>query len=456
MRFGPVDKGSAEVVGIDDGLVAAFSSRRAAIEAALAAHGGRSRRAAEVAALATRPGKGSGLDEGLVGTPLHERWRAQARALGWEPVLSADVLGTPRAVAFEPEALGALTAHLLGPEGLTERSSVFERRDVVRSVAQALPDGGRLRDIEQTADRLLAHEHAVALGALGPGGEELCTTAELLAIERDLLERARAAQPGAVAMVDRAVVEAVLDARPQLADEQRRLVARLTTSGLVLDAAVGKAGSGKTAALEAAVAVWQASGRRVLGAALAARAADGLEHTTRVPCDTLAGLEARFARGETVLARHDVLLVDEAGMVGTRALARLVRAVETAHAKLVLVGDHRQLPEIDAGGAFAAVVGRLGAFELRSNRRQEAQWERACLDELRSGEVAEALRVPRRARPAPPAPRRARGAPCLGGRLVQGPPVGGLCADAGGHPGGHRRAQRLGPQRVAGDRCARA
>jgi ATP-dependent exoDNAse (exonuclease V) alpha subunit len=194
-------------------------------------------------------------------------------------------------------------------------------------------------------------------------------------------------------MVDRAVVEAVLDARPQLAGDQRSLVARLTTSGLGLDAAVGKAGSGKTAALEAAVAVWQASGRRVLGAALAARAADGLEHTTGVPCDTLAGLEARFARGETVLARHDVLLVDEAGMVGTRALARLVRAVDTAHAKLVLVGDHRQLPEIDAGGAFAAVVGGIGAFELRSNRRQEAQWERACLDQLRSGEVAEALRV---------------------------------------------------------------
>ena len=78
-------------------------------------------------------------------------------------------------------------------------------------------------------------------------------------------------------------------------------------------------------------------------------------------------------------------------MVGTRALAELVRVVDRARGKLVLVGDPRQLPEIDAGGAFRGLATRLGALELTENRRQRHGWERSALEELRHGSVSIAL-----------------------------------------------------------------
>jgi len=91
--------------------------------------------------------------------------------------------------------------------------------------------------------------------------------------------------------------------------------------------------------------------------------------------------------GGAELAEGAVLIVDEAGMVGTRDLAALASATERSRAKLVLVGDDRQLPEIQAGGGFAALAQRLGAIELREVRRQGEQWDRAALAELRGGNV---------------------------------------------------------------------
>jgi ATP-dependent exoDNAse (exonuclease V) alpha subunit len=84
-------------------------------------------------------------------------------------------------------------------------------------------------------------------------------------------------------------------------------------------------------------------------------------------------------------------LVDEAAMVGTRALSKLWAAAERSGAKLVLVGDNRQVPEIEAGGAFGALAKALEAPELLQNRRQGEAWERAALAELRSGTPAKAV-----------------------------------------------------------------
>ena len=81
-----------------------------------------------------------------------------------------------------------------------------------------------------------------------------------------------------------------------------------------------------------------------------------------------------------------MLVVDEAAMVGTRKLARLLDHAETAGTKVVLVGDPCQLPEIEAGGTFAGLQDRLGASHLTDNRRQTDAWERATLAELRAGD----------------------------------------------------------------------
>jgi len=74
-------------------------------------------------------------------------------------------------------------------------------------------------------------------------------------------------------------------------------------------------------------------------------------------------------------------------MVGTRKLAGLLDHAAHARAKVVLVGDPCQLPEIEAGGAFVGLAARLGNVGLVENRRQRDPWERAALARLRAGEA---------------------------------------------------------------------
>jgi hypothetical protein len=105
-------------------------------------------------------------------------------------------------------------------------------------------------------------------------------------------------------------------------------------------------------------------------------------------CDRLL---ADLDRGQETLDSRTVLVVDEAGMVGSRKLARLLEHADQAQAKVVLVGDDRQLAPIDAGGGFRALRLRLGASELTENRRQQQAWEREALDLVRSGMVEEAV-----------------------------------------------------------------
>jgi ATP-dependent exoDNAse (exonuclease V) alpha subunit len=91
------------------------------------------------------------------------------------------------------------------------------------------------------------------------------------------------------------------------------------------------------------------------------------------PCDRLL---SDLGRGREQLDARTVLVVDEAGVVGSRKLGRLLEHAEQAQAKVVLVGDDRQLAPIDAGGGFGALRLRLGASELVENRRQHQAWER--------------------------------------------------------------------------------
>ena len=169
------------------------------------------------------------------------------------------------------------------------------------------------------------------------------------------------------------------------------MVRRLTGSGAGVDVVVGKAGAGKTYALDAARAAWQRAGFSVQGVALSAQAAAELEAGSGIASCTLARIGLALRRGELFLSSRDVVVLDEAGMVGSRALQELLFWADLGHAKVGLVGDQRQLPEIEAGGMLRVLAQRLGAVTLQANRRQREGWERVALDELRHGEPAAAL-----------------------------------------------------------------
>jgi conjugative relaxase-like TrwC/TraI family protein len=352
LRWHTVERGTADVVGVPRAVINYFSQRRTEILEHMEARGERSARAAQVATLETRRRK----EYGVPVDRLREEWRARATEHGLSRfelrrVLRRDPFRRPLQRRDE------LAERLLGEEGLTASQSSFTRRDALQAVAELARDGGHVRSVEALADGLLGNEEVVALGAAK--GEQHYTTRSLLRSERLMLERADDRQAGRVAVATEDAVQAALVARPTLSSEQRELVVALTRHGDGVAVVRAAAGTGKTFALEAAAEAWRRSGIPVVGCALSARAACELRDHAGIDTTTIARLIRALDSG-VELGRGAVLVVDEAGMAGTRDLAILAVAAEQSDAKLVLVGDDGQLPEIEAGGAFRALADRLG------------------------------------------------------------------------------------------------
>jgi ATP-dependent exoDNAse (exonuclease V) alpha subunit len=175
------------------------------------------------------------------------------------------------------------------------------------------------------------------------------------------------------------------------------MVRRFATSGAAVDVGVGPAGSGKTTVMDVLAELAAFTGTPIRGAALAARTAVGLQEATGIPSSSLAVLQ-REVQIQGRLPQGVIAVIDEASMVGTRTLAAVSDEVEKAGGKLILIGDHHQLPEIEAGGLFRILARTLPAVELTKNIRQHEAWERTALTELRNGSVAEALKAYRQHR----------------------------------------------------------
>lgn len=393
----PVGRGVAEVVGIPPTLCRAFSKRRQQIEALLRGAEDRDAKAAQQAALASRPAK----DRTVTEPTLRKRWAAEARDHGYQPGAVVEVLHRAEAPGeLDAVQLRWLVDALAGPDGLTKNRSTFDRQDALRGVCEALQWGGTSEQIGRYADAVLSDRDVVPL--LGepplPADAHRCySTAELLVQERRALTGAIGRVHEGVGVTSTGTVAETLAKHPLLNHEQRATVRRLLTSGAGVDVVIGRPGAGKTTGLRAAAAGWQDAGYRVIGCALAAAAARQLSAGAGIPATSITRLLADTGRRDPDTGRPAglgtgvVLVLDEAGMVGTRTLCRLLDLAADDGAKLVAVGDPAQLPEMQAGGLFAALGHELGATELTSNLRQEQPWEQAALERMRAGDVAGAL-----------------------------------------------------------------
>jgi Ti-type conjugative transfer relaxase TraA len=183
---------------------------------------------------------------------------------------------------------------------------------------------------------------------------------------------------------------AASDQSAGLSDEQRHAIAHITGPERIA-AVVGFAGAGKSTMLTAAREAWEAQGYQVHGAALSGKAAEGLEESAGIQSRTLASWSYSWDRGRDLIGRSDVFVIDEAGMVGSRQLARFIGEAEERGAKIVLVGDHEQLQAIGAGAPFRAIAEQIGHVELSNIRRQRHDWQRQASVAFATHKTAEGL-----------------------------------------------------------------
>lgn len=132
------------------------------------------------------------------------------------------------------------------------------------------------------------------------------------------------------------------------------------------------------------------------GAALSGIAAENLSVSSGIPARTLASLEYAWQSDRDPLTARDVLVIDEAGTVGTRQLAHILETA-AARAKVVLVGDPEQLQAIEAGALFRGLLAESGVAELSEVHSQREGWPREATRALATGETREALAAYERA-----------------------------------------------------------
>jgi conjugative relaxase-like TrwC/TraI family protein len=418
IEWGPIHHDSAEVAGIPVRVLREFSQRTDQIAEWMEHRGVEGLDAKNQALLDTRPSKPTATDFASV----EAQWRQRADALGWGPtqldqLLSAGTVvaaavdrwaiptdrrttdgsgSAVRAVSFEEWVDWLLTTRV------TEKSGTFTRFDLASAVGSALPADTSLATLEATVNRALASSVVVQVGdhwterrpVHGPdrtGADDrelLYTSRSLLAVERRLLEQLGAGTRAGTGILEPVAVEAAIE-HSTLGDDQASAIRALTANGDCVSVLVGRAGTGKTHTLGTLRAAYEDAGWSVIGLAPSARAARELQDGSGIASTTT----ARHLVEQRTITTTTVVVVDEAAMAGTRDVAAIVNQATAVGARVVLVGDHHQLPEVAAGGAFRAALDTLGdrVVELTINRRQQHEWEREALDQLRCGDVPTAF-----------------------------------------------------------------
>jgi conjugative relaxase-like TrwC/TraI family protein len=357
-----------------------FSKRSEEINEEVARHGSASAAARQLAALATRRAKEvAGRSE-----DLHDRWRTEAEAVGFGAAEVAACLGHPEVSRPAGAEMEAIEAALAAPGGLTERAATFFRGDAIRALADALPGAMTGPEIVHATDAFLASHAVIQVREHRPGrprGRVLEATGVVddPALCRFSVPELAEAEARLIAAADRHsgptltehIVEAAISQFGHLSAEQADMVGAVSRSTALLRPVVGLPGSGKTTATAALVATCQASGVPVLGCAVTATAADELKQRTGlVACDTLARTLLDLQSPEGELAPGTIVIADEASMLPSRGLDRLVAHVEAAGGAVVLVGDPHQHPAVGPGSFYNWLTTQRPAPTLTGNLRQ--------------------------------------------------------------------------------------
>lgn len=276
---------------------------------------------------------------------------------------------------------------------ITREKSVFDERDVAKILHRYIDDAvlfqSSMARILQSPETLRLDRERLDF-VTGVRAPAKYTTRELIRLEAEMANRSIWLSQRSSHGVREPMLEATFARHERLSDEQRTAIEHVAGNERIA-AVIGRAGAGKTTMMKAAREGWEAAGYRVVGGALAGKAAEGLEKEAGIVSRTLSSWELRWSQGRGQLDDKTVFVLDEAGMVSSRQMALFVETVTRAGAKLVLVGDPEQLQPIEAGAAFRAIADRIGYAELETIYRQREQWMRDASLDLARGNVGKAV-----------------------------------------------------------------
>lgn len=373
-----------ELNGVPESLNREFSKRRQQIEDWLHRTGRSGAKASEQATLATRQSK-----EALTRDQLRSSWQRTGALHGFSSGQLELLLKQPTPRRDPGKELDRAMVRAL--KLITEERARFSEIEFLRFVAQeAQTHGLGITQIRSQVRHAVSHWDTIVRLRDADGLRQF-TTREMLAVERRMLARASRAVGDARHQISLNRSNEIIARFHTLKPEQSVAIRYLVSGNNAIACVNGMAGTGKTFLLGVAKQIWTAERFTVIGTALAAKAAQTLEEGSGIPSVHLHKLLHELSTGRRRLDECSIVVLDEAGMVGTRMMDKLMGKVEAAGAKLVMVGDHRQLQAISAGAPFRVISEKTGVVELRDITRQREPWARNVVRELASGKAQTAL-----------------------------------------------------------------
>jgi Ti-type conjugative transfer relaxase TraA len=287
-------------------------------------------------------------------------------------------------------------------EALTRQRSTFAQKELQRAVNKEIhpktgASAGPKRSVElaraQLVNDILSHAGVVPLADQRGGPTTRYTTRTVLEAEMHVLRAANGLKTEAGHGVGEESRAAVLAGKYGTMSAEQVHAFRHCTGADGLALIDGQAGTGKSFTMAAIRDAYEAAGHRVIGLAPTNKVAknlahDGFEHAKTVHSELFA-----LNNGRSRWDAKTVVMVDEAAMLDTRLYAMVTAHAHDAGAKLILVGDDRQLSSIDRGGMFAVLKDRHGAAALSDVRRQHKIDERRASEMMAEGNFHDALGI---------------------------------------------------------------
>jgi conjugative relaxase-like TrwC/TraI family protein len=317
---------------------------------------------------------------------LQQTWAEAGRRHGFGPDETLRLLDGSERVGRSGSVENRIEAHL------TEHHAIFDAREL-RAVALEQTAGEMPPDVALGIAREMVRDRRI-LTLEGGRMTTLAIRAQEQAIERRVAELAQPAGRDAGEHARQGAVREVAEriAAP-LSPEQHHALE--TVNGPErLAVLIGPAGTGKGVVIDAAARAEQHAGRTVLGIAVSGSTAERLGADSPALAGRTLTLDSLVARSRTGSIHVDpatTIFLDEAGMTDHHRLDALTRLVEHSGAKLIAVGDGKQLPSIGPGGMFDRLSGHAPTAELQDVYRTRDPAEQRAWQALRAGEPERAM-----------------------------------------------------------------
>lgn len=358
-----LERNGLRIAGISRETVLEFSTRRIEVLQGLDEMGASGAAAATAVAKRSREGK-----KAVDAETLRAEWREQLQNLHQE-LQRGDL--TPETKLFAEQLV-------------FRNASVFGEHALDRAAAQlAILHGGESA-IPAIKSGLIRQLGVIELPQEGRHRE--FTTETYRQLEAEMLAYAHAAQRPVERFtlkqleVEMAIARIEREKGYPMRDEQRAVVC-FCTSGARFQIIQGAAGTGKSVSLAALREAYESAGNRVIGLAPSGAAAAELQNSAGIQARTIHSLLMRLendnAQYREKLRANDVIICDEAGLADLRTLHKLAGYCDAAGAKLVLVGDGRQLEAVGSASVLDMLTEEVGCAELIQIARQKDPKDRA-------------------------------------------------------------------------------